>query len=138
METSEDRPVRRLLFVCVENACRSQMAAAFARRDAGPGVEVYGAGSDPADEVNPRTGEFMAERGLDLSRATPSSVDELPEVRFDIMVSMGCGDRCPRAPADRRIEWDLPDPRDLPDDQFRAVRDDIERRVRDLLEGLRE
>ena len=136
MATSEDRSVR-LLFVCVENACRSQMAAAFARRDAGPEVEVYGAGSDPAREVNPRTVAFMAERGLDLSGATPVSVDELPEVRFDVIVSMGCGDRCPSVPADRRIEWDLPDPKALPDDEFRRVRDDVERRVRALIDDLR-
>jgi len=137
MATSEDGSVRRLLFVCVENACRSQMAAAFARRDAGPGVEVYGAGSDPADRVNPRTVAFMAERDLDLSGARPASVGELPDVRFDAMISMGCGDRCPSVPADRRIEWDLPDPKDLPDDEFRAVRDDVEDRVRALVDDLR-
>jgi protein-tyrosine-phosphatase len=133
----DDRPSRRLLFVCVENACRSQMAAAFARRDGGPDVEVSGAGSDPADEVNPRTVRLMAERGLDLSDAVPRSVDELPGGRFDLMVSMGCGDRCPTVPADRRLEWDLPDPKALSDEGFREVRDDIERRVGELLDQRR-
>lgn len=136
MGVNEDRSVRRLLFVCVENACRSQMAAAFARSHAGPDVEVFGAGSDPADEVNPLTVEFMAERGVDLSASVPRSVDELPDERFDVLVSMGCGDRCPTVPADRRIEWELPDPKELPNDEFRAIRDEIETRVRDLLDGL--
>lgn len=131
----EGEPVR-LLFVCVENACRSQMAEAFARLHGGPGVEVFGAGSDPADEVNPRTVEFMAERGVDLPATGPRSVDDLPDARFDVVVSTGCGDRCPTVPADRRLEWDLPDPKHLPDDEFRAVRDEIESRVRGLLDDL--
>lgn len=130
-----DGPLR-LLFVCVENACRSQMAEAFARHHADFGLEVSSAGSDPADRVNPRTGSAMAERGIPLSGAGPTSVDALPEGRWDAVVTMGCGDRCPHLPAERREDWDLPDPADLSDDGFRAVRDEIEERVRRLLREL--
>ncbi len=127
----------RLLFVCVENACRSQMAEAFARRLAGPGVEVFSAGSDPAERVNPRTEAFLEERGLSLADPTPTSVGELPSVRYDVVVTMGCGDRCPSLPADLRMDWDLPDPAELGDDEFREVRDEIESRVGDLVRSLR-
>lgn len=126
----------RLLFVCVENACRSQMAEAFARCHGSPGIEVSSAGSDPADRVNPRTETAMAERGIPLSGAGPTPVDALPEGRWDAVVTMGCGDRCPQLPAERREDWDLPDPAGLSDDGFRAVRDEIEERVRRLLREL--
>lgn len=128
--------VPRVLFVCVENACRSQMAEAFGRRHGSPGVEVFSAGSDPADRVNPRTEELMAERGVPLSDAAPTPVAELPGGRYDVVVSMGCGDRCPSVPADRRVEWELPDPAELSDEGFREVRDEIEGRVRGLLRSL--
>lgn len=128
--------VPRVLFLCVENACRSQMAEAFARRIGEEGVEAYSAGSDPAGRVNPRTVEFMAEAGVDLSGAGPKPVDELPEGPYDVVVSMGCGDRCPSVPAELRMEWDLPDPKELSDDGFRDVRDGIEERVARLVRSL--
>lgn len=135
---SEGRePPAWVLFVCVENACRSQMAEAFARRHGGPGVEAFSAGSDPAESVSPRTVELMAERGIDVADAAPASVDELPDAPFDVAVSMGCGDRCPRVRAARRVEWSLPDPADLSDEEFRRVRDEIEERVRALVRTLR-
>lgn len=126
----------RILFVCVENACRSQMAEVFARYLAGSRLEVASAGSDPAREVNPRTETFLRECGLSLEGATPTSVGDLPPVRYDVVVSMGCGDSCPSVTSDIRIEWDLPDPAELSDDGFREVRDEIESRVEALVRSL--
>lgn len=126
----------RVLFVCVENACRSQMAEAFARHLAGSRLEVASAGSDPAREVNPRTEAFLRERGLSLEGATPTSVDDLPPIRYDVVISMGCGDACPTVASDLRIEWDLTDPAELSDDDFREVRDEIASRVEGLVRSL--
>lgn len=137
MRSEAGDDVVRVLFVCVENACRSQMAEAFARRLAGPGVEAFSAGSDPAERVNPRTEAFLGERGLTLDDPTPTSVEELPSVLYDVVVTMGCGDRCPSLPADLRMDWDLPDPAELSDDGFREVRDDIASRVGKLVRSLR-
>lgn len=126
----------RVLFVCVENACRSQMAAGFARMLGGVRVDVHSAGSAPTGAVNPRAIEVMAERGCDISRHVPQSLDAFRGQAFDVLVTMGCGDACPWLPAHRREDWALPDPKHLDDAGFRAVRDDIERRVRALLDRL--
>ncbi len=126
----------RVLFVCVENACRSQMAAGFARALAGARAEIWSAGSRPAPEVDRRAVAFMRERGIDLTALCPQGLNTLPAGPWDAIVTMGCGDACPHLPARRRIAWDLPDPKTLDDAGFRAVRDEIERRVRDLLESL--
>lgn len=135
---ANERIPRRYLFVCVENACRSQMAEAFARLHGGEEVEAFSAGSDPAAEVNPTAVEVMRERGVDLAGRRPSSAADLPELTFDAVVSMGCGDRCPSVPARRRLEWDVPDPKRMPADEFRRVRDEVERRVLELLREERE
>ena len=124
---------RRLLFVCVENANRSQMAEAFARLHGGAGVEAYSAGSRPSGRINPKAVRFMAERGVDLSTHGSKSLDDVGGLAFDAVVTMGCGDACPWVPARRREDWALPDPREMDDDGYRAVRDDIEARVRALL-----
>jgi arsenate reductase (thioredoxin) len=126
----------RLLFVCVENACRSQMAASFARMHGRGRVDAISAGSRPAAAVNPRAIAFMAERGCDISACVPGSIDDFRGQAVDVLVTMGCGDACPWLPAQRREDWALPDPRHLPDNAFRAIRDDIERRVLKLLEAL--
>jgi protein-tyrosine-phosphatase len=128
---------RRVLFVCVENSCRSQMAEGFARAAGIPGVEPYSAGSRPSGVVNARAIRFMAERGIDLGGQTSKGLDDLPAgVEWDAVVTMGCGDACPHLPAARRLDWDLPDPKDLDDEAFRAVRDRIGSLVRDLLVAL--
>jgi protein-tyrosine-phosphatase len=127
---------KRLLFVCVENANRSQMAQAFARIHGGALVEAYSAGSRPRGQVNPRAVEFMKEVGYDLATHQSKSLDALPDVEFDVAVTMGCGDQCPLVRAKRRLDWDIPDPKNLPADQFRAVRDLIEGKVKALLEEL--
>lgn len=126
----------RILFVCVENACRSQMAAGFARRHGTNRAEVFSAGSAPAETINPRAVAFMAERGCDISSQVPKSLAALVGQHFDHVVTMGCGDACPWVPARHRKDWALPDPKQLPDAGFRAVRDDIERRVLALLSSL--
>jgi protein-tyrosine-phosphatase len=125
--------MKRVLFVCVENSCRSQMAEAFAARLGAGRVEAYSAGSHPADRVNPRAIAFMAERGYDVSGHAARSLSMFAGQTFDLVVTMGCGDACPWVPAAQRVDWALPDPKSLPDDEFRAVRDEIERRVRQLL-----
>lgn len=126
----------RVLFVCIENACRSQMAEAFASKLGAGRVEAYSAGSCPASGVNPRTIGFMAERGYDLRDQAPKPLSAFDGQTFDAVVTMGCGDTCPWLPAARHVDWALPNPKALPDDGFRAVRDEIELRVQRLLSEL--
>ena len=126
----------RLLFVCVENSCRSQMAEAFARMLTGDRVEASSGGSRPSGVVNPRAIEFMAEVGYDLGVHRSEGLDDVPPGPFDAVVTMGCGDACPQVPARRREDWEVEDPKDLPAEEFRAVRDEIRRRVAALLADL--
>lgn len=123
----------RLLFVCVENSNRSQMAEAFARMHGGPDIEAVSAGSCPSGKINPRATAAMAAKGYDLSRHVSKSLQEIPAGEYDWVVTMGCGDACPWVPAKHRDDWAIPDPRDMNDADFARVRDDIERRVIDLL-----
>jgi arsenate reductase len=125
-----------VLFVCVENSNRSQMAEAFARIHGGERVEAWSAGSRPSGRVNPRAIEAMREIGYELSVHGSKSLDALPAVEFDVVVTMGCGDACPFVAAKRRLDWQIPDPRDLPPAEFAAVRDRIEREVQGLLAEL--
>ena len=127
--------MKRVLFVCVENANRSQMAEAFARIHGGDAVEAWSVGSAPSGRINPKAVRFMAELGYDLGTHASKSLDEI-DGEFDAVVTMGCGDRCPWIPAKRREDWNLPDPRDMDDTGYRAVRDEISMRVRKLLAGL--
>lgn len=129
-------PVRtRVLFVCVENANRSQMAEAFARLHGGGGVEALSAGSRPSGVINPNAVRFMGELGYDLTTHASKSLDEI-EGEFDAVITMGCGDDCPWVPARRREDWALPDPKHMDDEQYRTVRDEISSRVRALLQDL--
>ena len=123
----------RLLFVCVENSNRSQMAEAFARMIGGDAVEAFSAGSRPSGRINPRAVDAMRELGYDLSAHRSKSLAELPSVEFDAVVTMGCGDACPHVPAKRREDWQIPDPRNMTTDQFRGVRDTIRDKVNALL-----
>jgi arsenate reductase (thioredoxin) len=127
-------PLPRMLFVCVQNSCRSQMAEGFARVLGGGSVEAHSAGSFPSGQVHPRAVRFMAEKGVDLGGQASKGLDDLPAgVTWDWIVTMGCGDACPHLPARNRLDWDLEDPTRLPDDGFRRIRDAIEERVRDLI-----
>jgi len=128
--------VPRVLFVCVENSNRSQMAEAFARLHGAGLVETFSAGSKPSGQVNPRAVEAMLERGYDLSTHTSKSLLDIPQDGYQYVVTMGCGDACPWIPAAHREDWALPDPKHMSRDEFNAVRDDIERRVQALLRHL--
>jgi arsenate reductase len=133
---NEEGDVKHLLFVCVENSNRSQMAEAFARIHGGSDVLAHSAGSRPSGMVNPKAVEAMAELGYDLGLHGSKSLSEIPEVRYDAVVTMGCGDACPFVAAERREDWQIPDPRDMGPADFRQVRDLIEVKVKDLLAGL--
>ncbi|MBS0576416.1 MAG: arsenate reductase ArsC [Proteobacteria bacterium] len=126
---------KRVLFVCVENSNRSQMAEAFARIHGGERVEALSAGSKPSGRINPKAIRFMAELGYDLAGHASKSLDEI-DGEFDAVVTMGCGDSCPWVPASRREDWALPDPRDMDDAGYRTVRETISGRVKALLETL--
>jgi protein-tyrosine-phosphatase len=126
---------QRVLFVCVENSNRSQMAEAFARVAGGDQVEALSAGSRPSGRINPKAVRFMAELGYDLGSQHSKSLDDVVG-EFDAVVTMGCGDSCPWVPARIREDWTLPDPKDMDDDGYRAVRDEIGRRVQTLLASL--
>jgi len=133
---SEPIQKKRILFVCVENSNRSQMAEAFARVHGGDKVEAHSAGSRPSGKVNPRAIQFMAEKGYDLSAHASKAIDEFNGREIDAAVTMGCGDACPLVRAKAREEWDIPDPKNLPDEEFRKVRDLIEEKVKALLVSL--
>ena len=125
-----------VLFLCVHNAGRSQMAAGFTRHIGGTGVNVYSAGSEPAESVNPAAVAAMAERGIDITGAEPQRWTDDMVSSVDVVVTMGCGDTCPVFPGVRYVDWELDDPAGKPVDEVRPVRDDIERRVRALLAEL--
>ena len=129
-------PVRRIVFVCVENSCRSQIAEAFAKRYAGPNVFVFSSGSRPSGQVNAKAIASMKEIGYDLSTHASKSLNDLPAVEFDYAITMGCGDECPLLQAKAREDWGIPDPKHLPLDEFAQVRDLIAGKVRDLLARL--
>lgn len=129
-------PKRRVLFVCVENSNRSQMAEAFARRHGGGRVAAYSAGSRPSGQINPRAMQFMREIGCDLTAHESKSLDRFEHIEMDVAVTMGCGDACPLVKAQRREEWNIPDPKELSDEAFREVRDLIARKVQELLARL--
>ena len=135
--TEPTSPPKRVLFVCVENSNRSQMAEAFARMHGAGKVEAYSAGSRPSGRVNPRAVEFMKEVGYDLTTHQSKALADLPPGEFDVVVGMGCGDEgCPLVRTRRREEWGIPDPKEMPPERYREVRDLIERKVKDLLASL--
>jgi protein-tyrosine-phosphatase len=130
--------VKRILFVCIENSNRSQMAEAFARIHGAGKVEAVSAGSHPSGKIDPRAVEVMREKGYDLLQHCSKSLDEIPPGEYEVAVTMGCGDACPMVQARRRLDWSLPDPRDMSLDEIRQVRDAIEGQVLALLRTLDE
>ena len=129
-------PVPSILFVCVHNAGRSQMAAALLDHEARGRVTVASAGSEPAAELNPAVVAAMAEIGIDLSREFPKPLTGDQAQAADVIITMGCGDTCPVYPGKRYLDWDLPDPAGLDITAVRPIRDDIHTRVRGLLTEL--
>jgi protein-tyrosine-phosphatase len=125
-----------VLFVCVHNAGRSQMAAGFLRHLAGDHVEVLSAGSEPADKVNPVAVEAMAEVGVDISGEQPKLLRDTAVREADVVITMGCGDACPIYPGKRYEDWDLPDPAGRPLAAVRLIRDEVATRIKKLLESL--
>jgi len=126
----------RVLFVCIENSNRSQMAEAFARMYGGDRVEAFSCGSRPSGRVNPKAIAAMKELGYDLTQHSSKPVEEFNDQPFDAAVTMGCGDACPLVHARRRVDWSIPDPKELSPEQFNEVRDLIGQKVRALLEEL--
>ena len=136
MSDTTERHKRRVIFVCVENSNRSQMAEAFARMHGGESVEAFSAGSRPSGRINPKAVEAMREVGSDLTAHSSKGLEEFNGKPFDAAVTMGCGDECPLVVAARRVDWQIPDPKHLPPEEFRAVRDLIEKKVVELLGSL--
>jgi protein-tyrosine-phosphatase len=127
---------KKLLFVCVQNSNRSQMAEAFARIHGAEDFEAYSAGSQPSGEINPKAIAAMREIGYDLSKHKSKSLDEIPQVEYDFVATIGCGDACPFVRAKRREDWQIPDPKNLPPAAFNKIRDLIEQKVRNVLSTL--
>ncbi len=125
-----------VLFVCVHNAGRSQMAAGYLRALAGDRIDVFSAGSEPGDAVNPAAVAVMAEEGIDLSTATPQILTTDAVRQADVVITMGCGDACPIFPGKRYEDWQLDDPAGQPVEVVRGIRDDVRRRVEALIATL--
>lgn len=131
----------KLIFVCVENSCRSQIAEGFARyygkemflRGKGEAISVQSAGSRPSGIVNPMAVDVMKEKGIDISNQKSKGLDTLPRDNFDFVVTMGCGDECPTVSARKRIDWQIKDPKGASIEVFREVREEIEKKVLELL-----
>jgi arsenate reductase (thioredoxin) len=129
---------RRVVFVCVENSNRSQMAEAFARIHGRERVEAFSAGSRPSGKINPKAVAAMEEVGYDLTTHASKGLEQFNGKPVDVAVTMGCGDECPLVLAKRREDWQIPDPKELPPEKFREVRDLIEMKVKELLKKLTE
>ena len=128
--------MKTILFLCVENSCRSQIAETFAKKYVLDGIKAMSAGSKPSGEINPRAKELMSEIGSDMANQFSKSVDDLKLTRVDYLILMGCGDSCPYLKAETIIEWDIPDPKNLTKGEFREVIEKIEEKVENLIQKL--
>jgi arsenate reductase len=126
----------RIVFVCVENARRSQMAEGFAESIRKGKLGVYSAGSRPSSQIDPLVIEVMKEKGIDLSTKRPKGLNDLPPIEMDYLITMGCEETCPAIPSKKIVEWEIPDPKGKSIDAFRKVRDIIEDMVKTLLEEI--
>ncbi len=131
MTTPAERP--SVLFVCVANSCRSQMAEAVAKSLGGGRWDVWSAGSHPSGQLNSTAIQLLQEVGLDLKGHRSKGVEALPKRQWDYLVTMGCGDHCPNVAAAHRLDWEIPDPVGLPVEEARTIRDRITELVRELL-----
>ena len=129
---------KKILFVCVENSNRSQMSQAFASIHGSSFIDAYSAGSNPSGKINPKAIAAMKEMNYDLSQHQSKSLDEVKQFApFDVVVTMGCGDACPWMPSKKFIDWQIPDPKDMNEDDFRKARDLIEEKVKELINELK-
>ena len=129
---------KKILFACRENACRSQMASAFAQYLAGDKIEALNGGSQPANHINPDMVKVMHEKGIDMGFRSPRPIeDAIANNTPEVIVTMGCGEECPFVPGARIVDWDVPDPAGKPMEFMRQVRDEIEKRVKDLIKELK-
>lgn len=122
-----------VLFVCIENSCRSQMAEGFARRHGAGKIAAWSSGSRPSGKVNETAVALMEEKGVDMSSHRSKSLDSLPKQAWDWVITMGCGDACPFVPSKGKEDWAIPDPKHMSPDDFRKVRDLVEAKVKDLV-----
>jgi protein-tyrosine-phosphatase len=128
--------MKNILFVCIENSNRSQMAQAFAKIYGSEKVEAFSSGSKPSGKINPKAIAAMTELGYDLSTHDSKSLDEIPKVEYEYAITMGCGDECPFVIAKNREDWQLPDPRNMEGEEFNRVRDEIKERVLAVLDRI--
>ena len=128
-----EKALPKVLFVCVENSCRSQIAEAFARMLGAGKLDAYSSGSRPSGVVNPKAIESMRELGYDLSAHASKALTQIPQLEYDYAITMGCGDECPFVKAKHREDWGIPDPKHMSTEEFRNVRGMIEERVRKLV-----
>jgi protein-tyrosine-phosphatase len=128
---------KKILFVCIENSNRSQMAEAFAKMESDGRVEAFSAGSRPSGKINPKAVDAMKALGYDLSAHRSKSLEEVKQFApFDAVITMGCGDACPWMPAKKFIDWNIPDPKEMNEEEFQKVRNDIHDKVNGLIASL--
>lgn len=127
----------KVLFVCIENSCRSQMAEGFARQLGKGVIDPFSAGSKPSGKINPTAIELMKEKGIDLTIQQSKKLDDLPQIEWDVVITMGCGDACPFVRTKKRIDWNISDPKNLPMDEFRSIRELIESKVMNLIHEIK-
>jgi len=128
--------MKTILFVCIENSCRSQMAEGIANYFENPTLKAYSAGSRPSGKVNPNAIEVMKEINIDIALAHSKGFDSLPTKKFDYVVTLGCKDTCPFVPAQLQIDWQIPDPKEKGTEFFRKVRDMIKEKIHQLTKKL--
>jgi len=126
----------KILFVCIGNACRSQMAEGFAKSMAGAKIDVFSAGSRPAGFVARQTLEVMMEIGIDVSKQTSKGLSQIPQEKYDAIITMGCGDACPHIATRKRYDWKIEDPIGRDPQTFQRIRDEIEQKVRSLVQEI--
>jgi protein-tyrosine-phosphatase len=131
-----ENKMKKVLFVCIENSCRSQIAEAFAKILGSGVMEPYSSGSRPSGIVNPKAVASMKEVGYDLSSHKSKSLSDIPDIEYDYVITMGCGDACPFVKAKHHEDWGIPDPKDMDEEGFRKVREKIEEKVKALVRSL--
>jgi len=128
--------MKKVLFVCVENSCRSQIAEAFAKIHGKDRLEAHSSGSRPSGKVNEKAIKSMQEVGYDLNTHRSKSLSEIPDIEYEYAITMGCGDECPYVKAKQRCDWAIPDPKAMSEQDFNTVRDAIETKVLSLIDSM--